>query len=74
MFRRTCRTPDKKEFPNPRQISLSDLPHLMYTCLMEIAELINLRLCDIDSERKVIRVVSGKGNKSRSRIQYNQYP
>ena len=41
---------------------------LLYSSGMRIDELINLRLCDIDSTRMVIRVANGKGNKSRDTL------
>ncbi len=39
---------------------------LMYTCGLRVSEAVNLRLDDIDSQRKVIWVRNGKGNKDRS--------
>ena len=39
---------------------------LMYTCGLRVSEAVNLRLDDINSQRKVIWVRNGKGSKDRS--------
>lgn len=41
---------------------------LLYSTGIRRDELLNLRLCDIDSDRMVVRVVNGKGNKSRDTL------
>ena len=41
---------------------------LLYSTGVRRAELLHLRLCDIDSNRMVVRVVNGKGNKSRDTL------
>lgn len=45
---------------------------VLYSSGIRRDELINLRLSDIDSERMVIRVVNGKGNKSRDTLLANK--
>jgi integrase/recombinase XerD len=39
---------------------------LMYTCGLWVSEAVNLRLEDIDSQRKVVWVRNGRGYKGRS--------
>lgn len=41
---------------------------VLYSTGMRRDELLNLRLCDIDPDRMVIRVANGKGNKSRDTL------
>jgi site-specific recombinase XerD len=41
---------------------------LLYSTGMRMGELLHLRVCDIDSTRKVIRILNGKGNKSRDTL------
>lgn len=38
---------------------------LMYGCGLRVSEVINLKPCDIDSSRMIIRVIKGKGKKDR---------
>jgi len=51
--------------PNPKHKSMVAV---LYSSGMRIDELLNLRLCDIDSGRMVIRISNGKGNKSRDTL------
>ena len=41
---------------------------LLYSTGIRRDELLNLRLCDIDSDRMVVRVANGKGNKARDTL------
>ncbi len=41
---------------------------VLYSTGIRKDELLNLRLCDIDSDRMLVRVVNGKGNKSRDTL------
>jgi len=41
---------------------------LLYSTGMRVGELLQLRVCDIDSTRMVIRILNGKGNKSRDTL------
>jgi len=41
---------------------------LLYSTGMRMGELLHLRVCDIDSTRMVIRILNGKGNKSRDTL------
>jgi len=41
---------------------------LMYSCGLRVGELVRLKVTDIDSKNKVIRVSNGKGNKDRNTI------
>ena len=41
---------------------------VIYSSGVRIDELLHLRLCDIDSQRMMIRVANGKGNKSRDTL------
>jgi len=49
----------------PRNMKHRMILTLAYTTGLRRAEVINLKLKDIDSPREVIRVIQGKGNKSR---------
>ncbi|MFT7036535.1 MAG: integrase/recombinase XerD [Cyclobacteriaceae bacterium] len=55
-------------------IELTDYPKhkailaVLYSTGMRRDELLNLRLCDIDPDRMIIRVANGKGNKSRDTL------
>jgi len=40
----------------------------LYSSGMRLDELLNLRLCDIDTDRMVIRIANGKGNRSRDTL------
>ncbi len=41
---------------------------VLYSTGMRKGELLNLRLCDVDSDRMVVRVSNGKGNKARDTL------
>lgn len=49
----------------PRNIKHRAILSLAYVGGLRLSEVLNLKLSDIDSGRKVIRVIRGKGNKSR---------
>ena len=51
--------------PNPKHKAIIAL---LYSTGMRRDELLNLKLCDIDSNRMVIRITNGKGNKSRDTL------
>lgn len=49
----------------PRNFKHRTLLSLAYVSGLRLSEVLNLKLADIDSGRKIIRVIRGKGNKSR---------
>jgi site-specific recombinase XerD len=49
----------------PRNFKHRAILSLAYVSGLRLSEVLNLKLADIDSSRKVIRVIRGKGNKSR---------
>ena len=51
--------------PNPKHKAVIAL---LYSTGMRREELVNLRLCDVDSDRMVVRITNGKGNKSRDTL------
>lgn len=53
--------------------SVSNLKHrtilfTAYACGLRVSELINLKVSDIDSNRMMVRIENGKGNKNRYTI------
>jgi len=50
---------------SPRNLKHRTLLQLTYICGLRRSEVLHLKLGDIDAARKVVRVVHGKGNKSR---------
>ncbi len=50
---------------SPTNLKHRMLLKLVYVCGLRSAELLNIKLKDIDSARSVVRVVNGKGNKTR---------
>lgn len=58
----------KKLLACTKQIKHKCLLLMLYSSGLRISELLNLRPCDIDSDRKVIHVRAGKGKKDRISI------
>ena len=51
--------------PNPKHKAIMAV---LYSAGIRIDELLHLQLCDIDSQRMMIRIANGKGNKSRDTL------